>query len=883
MLKKLGTQAVSIFLSLSMVFCTGTASGGLSPAAPQIPGFVRALRPPVHLGFLDSWYQGQSKAPVVLIQDLHANYGVQKKIYGLLKYLQPKVAPSGRPMVVGIEAAWGDLDLGFIRKESKELREAVGEFFLKEAEITGMEHFTAMSEEPVRLVGIDNPADYILHRDLFRKSLIARMNLAYKVDKLRFLIAQSKGKAPQAIKRIWKIEENFRSGNLSFEDLGAKLNASAPKDYGAAEALFYQKKMELAGQEKGDRSLFIKNLVKADQDLELLSRLFRQQLTLEEVQFVAQKISEMLVVVTALLPGEKLDEWKETIREAIDYYAVALMRDKPLSEHARELAEKNADVSVVIVTGGFHTAGIARTLRERKMSYVVIAPIVESHTRHDELLYLQRLMGKHVSEQEIAHAAHSLLTVATLGVTGVESQVAQTANADATVTGRASTVYDTAGEAAPVFARTVEAFRTALPLHKRVGQAIVRPFSRLLHGAKEKLQTMVDKMSLGRAKPFHLLPLPVAEDKEGKTLKKGWKTSRAFPDNPDAMGYVRILQHLSNFGVYRASGAQVLALHDELITLGGRIVDKNSKTLIIEPFEPTINIIPKKNYFIFRDLKTERVVLKYAEMENQVSPIKRIEMGIHYPFPLEKSITESLAVKGKSLEAMKEQYGRIFVELGPKSFVAETVFEKDGVTVGFDYDTLYKHQARIESAIDQETTWLIEGPSGEGRHEEREALVTEKTVLNIWKKVSNEGFQMAMADLDRGTPWDFAEDLARRILTRINKQYSGFENLVPAVQLRELQTSRLVYQEVLSWIKEIEDRFPGSTKGLYLSAHLPVPSPEAIERSKAVLEQTTLPSEPKGFFAKVLGMPSWLVGKLTTNDQKSRIEEAGRNLTAWAA
>src|SRR5258708_27233054 len=49
-------------------------------------------------------FRSKSENPVVLIQDLHANYGVQKKIVGLLEHLQPAVASESRPMVLGIEA-----------------------------------------------------------------------------------------------------------------------------------------------------------------------------------------------------------------------------------------------------------------------------------------------------------------------------------------------------------------------------------------------------------------------------------------------------------------------------------------------------------------------------------------------------------------------------------------------------------------------------------------------------------------------------------------------------------------------------------------------------------------------------------------------------------
>jgi len=183
-----------------------------------------------------------------------------------------------------------------------------------------------------------------------------------------------------------------------------KLEVPVISNYGEAEKALYTKKVELA-QQNSKNAVRLTNTVKADQDLALLVRLFRQQLTLEEVQFVAKQIPEMLGVVKALLPKEDLEEWKETIRTAIDYYAMALTRDKPLADNAYHLTQRYIDSSPVVVAGGFHAAGMAELFRERNLSYIVIAPVVESHTIKDETLYIRRMLGQHVDLSEVAQEA----------------------------------------------------------------------------------------------------------------------------------------------------------------------------------------------------------------------------------------------------------------------------------------------------------------------------------------------------------------------------------------------------------------------------------------------------------------------------------------------
>ena len=397
------TKSLAILLNLTLVGTSFADVGvpGAAASAVAMPDFVKALTPPEQLGFVTDSYPGQTDKPVILIQDLHANYGVQKKIEAILKHLQPLVAQGERPMVMGIEAAWGDVDFTPIKKRAEKVRQVAGEFLLKEAEITGMDQFAIMSKSPVKVVGIDDPQDYVLHRNLVQKSMIARLQLAQKVERLRAAVASNRTDAPHALRRLWRIDDAFHEGKMDLPELSKKLGVPLLQNYGQAEAALAQRKAELADQSRDKQGVYLSNLVLADENLQLLSRLLRQQLTLEEVAYVSHHTQEMLVAIQSLLPGENMDMWKEAIHSAADYYAIALMRDKPLSEHARELAQNNPDTSVVVVTGGFHTAAISQYFKEKKVSYMVIAPAVESHTDYDEMLYVKRMMGIHLSKADM--------------------------------------------------------------------------------------------------------------------------------------------------------------------------------------------------------------------------------------------------------------------------------------------------------------------------------------------------------------------------------------------------------------------------------------------------------------------------------------------------
>jgi len=303
MKNSLVTKTLSITLSATLLATsfTGIAGAGVAPAAAAMPDFVRALTPPENLGFMDTFYQGNSEKPVILIQDLHANVGVQRKIEGLLRYYAPKLTEGGKPMVMGVEGAWGKLDFGQIRSMAAKVRRGVSDFLLKEAEISGMDHFVAVSQNPVEYYGIDDPQDYIIHRELFSKSLAARLQLASKVDKLRVAVNNAKASGSSSLRQLWKLSDDFHSGKIGLDELSKTLNTPIT-NYGQAEAAIARAQESAVATEKTDTISEMRNVVAADRNLELLARLFRQQLTLEEVQYVSKQVPQMLVVIQALLP-----------------------------------------------------------------------------------------------------------------------------------------------------------------------------------------------------------------------------------------------------------------------------------------------------------------------------------------------------------------------------------------------------------------------------------------------------------------------------------------------------------------------------------------------------------------------------------------------------
>jgi|GEM_PF-2064966 len=356
-----------------------------------MPEFVKTFTPPTRLGYVVNSFKGTSKQPVVLIQDLHANFGVQTKIVSMLKMFQ-KSADVSSKMIVGAEGAEGPIDVSYLHKQTPKVRLLASTALMKEAEIGAPLHFAINSDQDVNLVGVENIADYKLHLSLIRASVQARLKLAAKIQNTLAQFKAVKEKmAPASLNKIWKAEDDYVNGEIDLDRLARVLHLPAINSYEEVEQLLLDRKLELARASKN--ATFLENLVRADHYLSLLGRLFRQQMTLEEVQFTARHMDEALSVMMSVLPNEDWSEWKETIRTAIDYYAIALMRDKPLAEHAMKLVSENPDQPIFVVAGGFHTTGMEKQLAAHNISFISIAPAVESHTLKDEVLYLNRILG----------------------------------------------------------------------------------------------------------------------------------------------------------------------------------------------------------------------------------------------------------------------------------------------------------------------------------------------------------------------------------------------------------------------------------------------------------------------------------------------------------
>ncbi|MFC1668673.1 protein kinase, partial [Chlamydiota bacterium] len=122
-------------------------------------------------------------------------------------------------------------------------------------------------------------------------------------------------------------------------------------------------------------------------DITVLEGLFHAQLSRDDLAYftmnekkvtfshIVEKITQLASVSNVsitLNPGISLLD--KHISEAQVYYELARERDETMVKTLLDTMEKNESKTAVIVAGGFHSSGIAEALKEKNISYLIIAP-----------------------------------------------------------------------------------------------------------------------------------------------------------------------------------------------------------------------------------------------------------------------------------------------------------------------------------------------------------------------------------------------------------------------------------------------------------------------------------------------------------------------------
>ena len=207
MFKKLTTNSI---LNLFVFFLPLLAAFSTCLSASEIvipPEMGRVTRQSENL-------PSAGQKTLVLIQESHSNYEVQKGIAAILEHLILK----HNLRLILVEGGWGDVTLSSLRELADEAaRREVSEKYLREGLISGEEYLNVVKDYPMVLWGVEDPALYGKNMEVFLAVQDRQAELLAESGKLKALIA---GLYPEIytpeLLELQKKTDAFDAGELPF-------------------------------------------------------------------------------------------------------------------------------------------------------------------------------------------------------------------------------------------------------------------------------------------------------------------------------------------------------------------------------------------------------------------------------------------------------------------------------------------------------------------------------------------------------------------------------------------------------------------------------------------------------------------------------------------
>jgi hypothetical protein len=315
------------------------------PTLAAIPGEDFAGAPnfslPGAIGQIsESWGTVPGKNPdLILIQNLHVNRSVQFAISKILKSLKSQGLPTDQ---IAVEGATGPIPVGAMQRyPDARIRRKAADYLVQQGEMPGAVHF-AVSEGEGGLFGIETAEYYQANLAMFRRSYAGRARLREEIAKIQRVLPNLK---------------------------------KDPASRGSAEQL--------------------------EADLSAVSQLINNQVIEAELPALLRRATESIDRLKQVLPADRAAELTESLSGSVNFYALALLRNPQLFKNALAVRELAHQKTTIVITGGFHTRALAEGCRQRGLSYAVITPVVRLHDRIDETLYVERLLGHHLTPAQV--------------------------------------------------------------------------------------------------------------------------------------------------------------------------------------------------------------------------------------------------------------------------------------------------------------------------------------------------------------------------------------------------------------------------------------------------------------------------------------------------
>ncbi len=397
------TRAIALLVTLTFVlpFLTWAFNRGTYASKAQTVQYLNQLvEIPKQYGRVMHAFQGGDRL-VVHIQDLHCNYEVQKHIAKIIDYL----AGRHNLRLVALEGASRPVDVSKLSTfPVKNVKQEVGDYFLRQGKISGAEFYAALGRHKIDLVGIEDAEQYKAGRETVM-TFLNNESLGYVWD-LREILDELKPTiySRQLIAFDAKTS-GFRNGELSLFKYCRFLYKAAKRrrlDLQAYPQLtrYANSHSELFSSSVDPDQLYLeideldhhlRTLLYTHADQESLDQLCHRLDIMEKMlnisvsnkEFAEYRAQPYLFKIntfqTFIRNHDQAGEMvldpevyglEQYLKQVEAFYANADLRSQGFVRNLLERMDQRKTSIAVLVSGGYHTQHVIDLLRMQNVSYV---------------------------------------------------------------------------------------------------------------------------------------------------------------------------------------------------------------------------------------------------------------------------------------------------------------------------------------------------------------------------------------------------------------------------------------------------------------------------------------------------------------------------------
>jgi len=153
-----------------------------------------------------------------------------------------------------------------------------------------------------------------------------------------------------------------------------------------------------------------RRLAEISKSLQILTKVLNLELTPEDYAYFQANKAKFLTAPWKEFLSQKCSSYNlsfqpfastvidENLNELDNFYQLGTTREEAFIKNLEAKLNESGEKLVVLITGGFHTPGVTRMLKEKSYSYAVVAPVITQ--KSDPELYFSVLRGEKKQSDE---------------------------------------------------------------------------------------------------------------------------------------------------------------------------------------------------------------------------------------------------------------------------------------------------------------------------------------------------------------------------------------------------------------------------------------------------------------------------------------------------